>query len=533
MNFKATYHTYKSTDSFSKLVTDYLDDVAELKNYYTHRPDVEGIKNAIDIKSKDAINRKLLVEELKNQYNGTKTSQKVFDNIDALLNENCFTVCTAHQPNIFTGHLYFVYKILHAIKLADELNEKIEGKHFVPVYYMGSEDADLDELGQVVVNSVHYKWNTNQKGAVGRMLIDEPFLKLIDDIERQLMSDTFGAEIVEVLRCSYSKGKLLSVATFEFVNFLFNKYGLVVLLPDNPAFKAIFKENIKKELLEKHSAKIVASAIKDFPKQYKIQTGGREINLFYLKDDIRQRIEHIDGNYKVVNTDIIFTEAEIIKEVDAFPERFSPNVILRPLYQEMILPNVAFIGGGGELAYWLELKSLFDSAHIAFPVLMLRNSFTIIKSKTSQSIASLGLSVEDLFHPIQFIQEKYVKTNSTNKLLLDDEKKSLRELYDNIQNTAVTVDITLQKHVASLYVNSLQKLEALEKKMLRAEKKRNEFALIKIEKIKNEIYPTGNLQERVENMLQYYAGVGISFFDVILEFSHGCKQKFVVIEVND
>ena len=363
-------------------MVDYIAGNEKIRDYYSHRPDIDGIKLAIADKKKSTLNRELLHSELVKQYRGLVTSDKVSNNIVSLLNENTFTICTAHQPNIFTGHLYFIYKIVHAIKLADELNDTLKEDHFVPVYYMGSEDADLNELGEVTIDGEKHQWQTTQKGAVGRMKIDNAFLSLIENISLQLSNSLYGAEVMDRVRNIYTLDKTIQQATFELVNELFSNYGLIVFIPDNFLFKKACTSVFKKELTEQFSHKIIADTVAVFPSEYKIQASGRPLNLFYLKDDIRDRIEKSEQGFLVRHTNIQFTEKEILNELALFPDRFSPNVILRPLMQEILLPNVAFIGGGGELAYWLELKKIFDIVKTPFPVLILRNSFAIIDANT-------------------------------------------------------------------------------------------------------------------------------------------------------
>ena len=529
MNFSATYHSYKSTNAFSKLAIDYIDDEPSLQKFYNHKPDINGIKSAIDLRRKISTNRQLLVNELEKQYQTINTSNKVKENISALLDGNTFTICTAHQPSIFTGHLYFIYKIIHAIKLADELNETITGTHFVPVYYMGSEDADLEELGHVNVNGVQHKWQTSQKGAVGRMKVDKSFLILMDDIEKQLMAEPFGVEIISSIKSIYTEGKTIEQATFEFVNSLFESFGLIILMPDNSSFKNEFTEIVKDELLNQHSHKIVAETISSLPSSYKIQTSGREINLFYLKDDLRERIEFINDEFIIVNTAIKFTKNEILEEVNNYPERFSANVILRPLFQEMLLPNIAFIGGGGELAYWMELKTLFDFYKIPYPVLILRNSFSVIEKRIADKIKKLNLSASDFFLPSNKIHEKLAIANAKTKIGLEEERIALEQLYVTISKAAANVDGTLQNHSQALYAKSLKGILALEKKMLKAEKKKSLVALSQIEKIKNSLYPSAVLQERTDNLLLYSAKYGASFISGVYKHSKSLQQEFCVI----
>ena len=530
MSFTAKYIPYKDTGAFSQLVLDYLEDADRLRPFHNGQYGIDGIRKNIESRNGFPVNRNLLVDVLRKQYQATETSALVTANIDSLAQTNTYTVCTAHQPNIFTGHLYFIYKILHAIKLADELNTAIPENHFVPVYYMGSEDADLDELGTVTVNGKEYKWETKQKGAVGRMLVDQAFISLINELDGQLSVEQYGTEIISLLRKCYSINKTIEQATFELVNTLFAEFGLVVLLPDNASFKSAFIPVIKKELNERFSHKLVKETIAVLPQEYKVQVNGREINMFYLEGDLRERIEVKDDGYTVVNTMLFFTESEMESEIAQRPERFSPNVILRPVYQEMLLPNVAFIGGGGELAYWLELKKVFEAVSVPFPVLVLRNSFMIIPADVARKISAMRLQPEDFFVPANDIFEALVKKESELDLHLEAEKESLVNLYEKIKDAATAVDFTLQRHVEALKVQALKKIDKLEKKIFRAEKKKFEVQLKQAGKIKEALFPGGTLQERVDNLLPFYATWGSGFIRKLLDNSGSFEQQFCILE---
>ncbi len=531
MQFSSSYHSYQSTGLYSKLVTDYIAIDEKLKKYFSYNADNEGIVKSIENRKGYENNRGLLVEGLQEMYSSVSISDKVSRNIQSLLSENTFTVCTAHQPNIFTGHMYFIYKIIHAIKLADELNEKYPDLHFVPVYFMGSEDADLDELGEVVVDGKKYNWQTTQKGAVGRMKVDAQFISLIDELEKQLEGRKCTEEIISKIRSAYTINKNIDKSTFEFVNQLFGEYGLVVFIPDNARFKNECKSIFKQELEQQFSSKILAETLKDFPGEYKIQTKGRDINLFYLQENSRERIEKKGTGFSVANTNLSFTHQELLNELDQFPERFSPNVILRPLVQELLLPNVAFIGGGGELAYWLELKKIFEAASVHYPVLVVRNSFILIDAKTTSEIDKLSLQPEDFFKSVLDISNKYIIKFSSHQLLLEEEKTKMLALYDQIAQVVGTTDITLAEHTSALKTKAISLLEELEKKQMRAERRKVENAAHKIEKIKNTLFPGGVLQERVENVLAFYATYGENFIENIYLHSKSIEQQFCVLEI--
>ncbi len=529
METNCTYLSYDQTNYFSNIVVDYINADQKLQPFYKYPVSIEGIKQSIDPRRSFSQQRETLVQELNRQYDGIPQSAKLSANIQSLLQPNTFTITTAHQPNIFTGPLYFIYKLLHVIKIADELNKQLNGYHFVPVYYMGSEDADLDELGSITVDGVQYNWQTRQTGAVGRMKVDKPFISLIDAMYGQLGVLPYGDEIIQLFKKIYTIGKTIQQATLELVNHLFGEYGLVILIPDSASLKKLFQPVIEKELKDRFSHKAVTATLTELEKHYKVQAEGRPLNLFYLLDDKRERIELRGTKYEVRSLELSFTEEEILKELNEHPERFSPNVILRGAFQETILPNVAFIGGGGELAYWLELKNVFKAANIPYPVLVMRNSFLIVERRYEQIIYNLGLQLEDMFHPEYELMNKIVANRTGDKVRLNGELQKVEDLYKEIMEIASHVDTTLQEHVTALKTKAVNRLCELEKKILRAEKRKYQTELHQIQKIKSVLFPHNSLQERVENISIFYAKYGKEFIDMLLKNSTAFRHEFAIL----
>ncbi len=533
MNFTSTQIPYSKTNKFSEIVIDYISNIPLLKPFYSHFPNLEGIEKAIEERNKFPTDRSLLVNHLKNQYNNLEINSKVSSNIDSLESNNTFTICTAHQPNIFTGHLYFIYKIVHAIKLADYLNENFPKQKFVPVFYVGSEDADLEELGEVSVNGKKYEWKTEQSGAVGRMKVDKSLLNIIDSIANQVEVLPFGKEIMQKVRSAYTLDELIERATLKFVNELFGEYGLIILLPDNADLKKSFAPILKNELENKFSADKVTETIKRFPEKYKIQTAGRDINLFYLLDNTRERIEAEGDSFVIANSELKFSKNEMQEELKSHPERFSPNVVLRPVFQEWILPNVAFIGGGGELAYWLELKSVFEESKVPMPVLVLRNSYLILKRKHVERLKKMSFEPEDLFEDTQYLIKDVVLQLTEYSLSLESEIKELKKLYKNIEQKSGMVDSTLINHTNALFQKAEDKLLKLEKKMVRAEKRKHSNQIQQITDLKNEVFPNDNLQERVDNLIPFYALYGKNFIKAIYENALELDSEFTIMQAEE
>jgi len=363
------------------------------------------------------------------------------------------------------------------------------------------------------------------------MKVDKALIKLIDGIAGQVLIHPFGATIIDTMKACYKEGVTIEQATFKLVNELFKDFGVLVVLPDNADLKKLFIPVVEKELQEAFSHQQVTATVAQFPAAYKVQASGRELNLFYLKDNRRDRIEVERTKYKVHDTAIVFSKDEILEELHKYPERFSANVILRPVFQELILPNIAFIGGGGEIAYWLELKKVFEAVDVPYPVLVLRNSFMIVEKEYSEKSNRLGFTISDLFKTEQELLNTFVQRESSLQLSLDKERQTLLDAYEKLKTVAGAVDITLAKHTEALQVQALKKITALEKKMLRAEKKKFEAQQRQLHKLKTVLFPNNNLQERIENVIPFYAKWGDDFIKTLYENSLALQQQFVILEV--
>ncbi len=526
-----SYLPYKETGYFSHLVNDYLIGNEHINPFSNYQPDAAGLAAAIEERCNYPVNRQLLVATLKKQYAQLPPNQKTEENIHSLLRESTFTVCTAHQPNLLTGYLYFIYKILHAIKMAEELNKLHPGNFFVPVYYMGSEDNDIEELGQFSFRGEKYVWDGDgQHGAVGRMKTKE--LKNL----LHTLFNTFGPpgkncdDLQTLVTDAYLQHRTVAEATQYLVHELFGRFGLIILNPDDTAFKASFSSVMRDELLNKQSYTIVSTQIEKLAVHYKIQAHPRELNLFYLADNLRERIEKRGDRWSVVNTDIQWDQAGILDELDQHPERFSPNVVLRGLFQETILPNVAFIGGGAEVAYWLQLKTLFEHYKVFYPCIYLRQSVLWITEKNARLRKQLDFSIRDIFKPELDLARCYIQAHTTTEWHTDEETKAIETIFNSLKEKATTLDPTLAGSAEAVMTRMKYQLTLLEKKMLRAEKKKMQTEVLRIERLKRSLFPGNSLQERVENFSEYYLEYGPGFFDVIKDGINALDRNFLVIE---
>lgn len=524
--------TLQESHRFTKLILDFVSENPKLESFYGLYHRKENYLKQIEHRKTIPVNRDLLTESLLRQYGKLENiDDSVLRNIESLRRENCFTVTTGHQLNIFTGPLYFVYKILHTIKLADELNATYPEFEFVPIYWMNSEDHDIDEVGQFKLFGQKYVWETKQTGATGRMNPNElvQFCETLNDV---FSNNEPVKEIIEVFNKAYSKFDNLADATRCFANELFGSKGLVIIDSDDSALKATFSHILKQDILENEPYEVVSSTNeKLISADYSTQVNPREINSFYLENGIRNRIIKTDSDYRVLNTEIRFTQYELVQEIDNHPERFSPNVVLRPLFQEFVLPNLTYVGGAGELSYWLQYKTYFSQFEVSFPMLCLRNHFLILNQQQVNRLQESKLIAQDLFGGIDDVVKKYVLNSSSAEVEIDKELELSEKLFENLKSKAEFIDASLVASVESEQVRFEKALNNWKGRFTRSLKQQNEVAVNRLKKLHSKLFPEGYLQERYTNFLEVYAQNPEQFFEIVYNEIRPFETEFLIAEI--
>ena len=525
--------TYQNSGYFSKLIVDYLDQKAELKPLYNRFPTLENFNLQIEEKSKNfpIENREILAKALLNQYKKFETSEATLANIELLKHSKTFTITTGHQLNLFTGPLYFLYKIVSVINLTKELKTAYPNHNFVPIYWMATEDHDFDEINYFTLKGKKIQWKKESQGPVGR-LNTSGLEEVFKQFSTELGLGNNANYLRELFKKSYLEHENLADATRYLANELFKNEGLVILDGDDLELKKLFIPYAKEELLQQTSFKKVNETL-PLLKEYNVQVNPREINLFYIQDDLRERIVFEDGNYKINNTQLSFSESEILTELENNPKNFSPNVILRPLYQEVILPNLCYIGGGGELAYWLELKSNFEANNITFPILLLRNSALVATKKQVEKLEKLELNWSDVFQNQQTLVNEKTKEFSNFTIDFSEQKAFLKNQFEALYTIANKTDKSFLGAVKAQEVKQLKGLENLEKKLLKAEKRIHTEKLERIIKLQNELFPNQSLQERKSNFADFHSETGNleAFFSLLYADLQPLKQNFSLVVV--
>ena len=484
------------TKAFSSFFLDYIQQKETLKPFYNRFPLPANFKEQITEKSTafPALHRERLVSSLQKQYASLTVSDSVSRNISAFAQPDTFAVTTGHQLNIFTGPLYFIYKIVTVINACKRLKKDYPDYNFVPVYWMASEDHDYDEIKYFRLYGKKYVWETSQSGAVGRFVTN--------DIKR-LLEEVPGD--ISIFREAYTKNKTLAGAVRHYVNSLFGRDGLVVIDGDDRQLKALFTPVIEDDIFNGTTLPLVSDTNKRLAGLgYKTQVFCRDINFFYLDAGIRARIEKSGDRFIVVETDLSFSESELRSLAKHEPEKFSPNVILRPLYQEWILPNLAYVGGPAENIYWLQLKNVFDQYKVPFPMLMPRNFAAIIDHTVHRKLEKTGLDFSCYFEEKNYLFNHWMLKNSKKDLTVGSERSTIREIYSQLKQRAESIDKTLGPFAGAEGTRVMNGLEKIERKLLRAEKRLHTEKLRQIEAVKEALFPNGSLQERVDNFLNFY-----------------------------
>ena len=527
------YIPFKETGYFSEFITDYLSQKAELRCLYHRFPLATNFPAQIKEKQAhySAENRNILAQALERQYKNLSISKETYQNIEALRQENTFTITTGHQLSLFTGPLYFIYKIVTTIVSCQQLKKLYPQYNFVPIYWMATEDHDFEEINHFSFRGQKLSWHAEQSGMVGDFSTEG--LERISHILKVLLGKSHqGQYLASLFERAYERHKTLASATRYLVNELFTPYGLVIIDGNDKSLKELLVPYFKRELLENASHKEVEKTlayIKSVNKNYPEQVHPREINIFYVKDGIRERIVKDEQGYTVLNTSIRFSEEEILRHLECFPEYFSPNVILRPLYQEVILPNLAYIGGGGEIAYWLELKDMFAQYKVPFPMLMLRNSVLLISEAQEKKLHKLGLTHHDIFLKNNILENKITQRLSEYPIDFSAQRACLQEHFAQLHRIAAHTDKSFLGAVKAQEAKQLKGLDNLEKRLLKAQKKKYRETLDRVIDLRVSLFPKESLQERVDNFSEYMIESQGQFINTLVKHLSPFDFRFVIL----
>lgn len=400
---------------------------------------------------------------------------------------------------------------------------------------MATEDHDFDEINYFNFQGKKLQWSHDKPkgGAVGH-LSTEGLNEVFETFKGQIGHSANADMLRDLFRKAYLEHDNLTDATRYLANELFKKEGLVIVDGDDSRLKRLLVPFVKKDIFDSIGYTSVSQTIANLntlDTNYGIQVNPREINYFYLKDGLRERIVEQDGTFFINDTDLRFTKEELKHELQTYPERFSPNVIARPLYQEVVLPNLCYIGGGGEIAYWLELKSMFAAMHVPLPILLLRNSALVITAKQLKKLQRMNLSIPDIFLKRSSFINKKIREISNIDIDFSPQKEVLEKQFKFLRELAKQTDPSFIGAVKAQEVKQKKGLDNLEKRLLRAQKRKLEDHVLRMTEIQNELFPNQALQERMLNFSELYLELGEQLIPLLLEALNPLQLEFSVIKV--
>lgn len=498
-------HEEKLGQYYPKAVFDYLQKSASLTPFYENYADLDGYGETINNRRFSEENRKVLHKILTAQYGALLDGSDgvaVKQNVDALLNDTTFTVTTGQQIHIYLGPLYVTYKILTTIARCCWLEENFKGRKFVPVFWMATEDHDFEEISHLNLYNREFRWPQTEgfTGAVGRLSPDT-INNLEADVAALVQNDEGAKKLLAMFTDAYAKYPTLADATRAVVHQLFGHTGLVVIDADDKELKKQFIPYIKDDIFKGQNVGVVSKTSEQLGQNYKTQIHPRDINFFYLTDTSRNRIVKESNTFKVLDTNVEFDETALMNEIDNNPEKFSPNVIMRPLYQEVILPNLAYVGGPAEVNYWFQLKEMFGVNGIQFPILELRKSLIVLNEKTVDKITSIGFEPGDFLTDEKELEAAFLAKNTVESLDLSAHYKTIAAELETIKSASLAVDANLKPFIEGEFKRITETFEKLDNKLEKVSKRSVEGQLKVIETVKSKFFKPGALSERVDTIL--------------------------------
>lgn len=517
----------ETTNRFSKISNDFIYQPHLFKEFTQQLNTSEFILEKNDFFNPDK--RKSLCSVLRSQYQqaGILNDQNS-SLLERLEKPHCFTVTTGHQLAPYGGPLFFVYKIIHTINLAKKLNAQYTAYDFLPVFWMASEDHDFQEIQGLNLFNDTLTWESEQTGAVGRFSLNDfqPFkAAMLKKFENDANTSAWLASF-------YAPEDNLAAATLKFVDDLFKGEDLIIINGDDQKLKAQFSEIMALELKDGFSQEAVNQQTQELEALgFQGQVNARAVNLFYLENDERQRIVKDGDVFQIGHRN--YSQEEIQEKLQKNPENFSPNVILRPLYQEFILPNICYIGGGGEIAYWLQLKGVFDKVKLPFPHLQIRNSLQLIDYPLFSKIEKLELDITELFGDLEWIKKERILNMHQDDLQFDEIQEVAESLKNKLTGLIVEVDQGLKNYGLSEAAKIEKQIQQVAQKLIRHKKKQEESTMKQIDNVHAKFFPNNGLQERQDSLLEWIGKWGLDKLMGVLIANINPNEKDFILLIDD
>jgi bacillithiol biosynthesis cysteine-adding enzyme BshC len=435
-------------------------------------------------------------------------------NVEALRDPETIAITTGQQVGLFTGPLYTIYKTITTLQLAEEWAEQT-GRPVVPVFWVEGEDHDFEEIATAhvlrrnEVDALAYEPGVpDNPGAVGRLALTDAIDDVLDRLDDALPPSDFKPAVMERVRAAYRPGTALEDAFAHLLRALFEDEGLVFMNPDDARLKALARPLFRREVEdpEAPAARIEATSEALVEQGYHAQVHARPTNLFWLEADGRYPIDRADdGGFVLRHDGRRFSRSELLGRLDDAPERFSPNVVLRPLMQDLLLPTAAYVAGPGEVSYFAQYGDVYDWAGLDMPLIHPRASVSLVEGKVQKVLDKYDLSVCDFRAPLDALfQDVVVDTMEVDiDAVFQDATTQMHQALNALKPEVGAVDQTLTSSAEAARAAIVEEMEDLKQRTVRAEKRHHDEVRAQLRKAQVNLRPQGTLQERQINVLYY------------------------------
>jgi bacillithiol biosynthesis cysteine-adding enzyme BshC len=530
-------------DAFPDLFVDYCTDYDAVADFYAGDwQDPDARRTAADAAARRPADRDVLADVLLDQNERWGLGAATERHIETLRDPDSIAIVTGQQVGLFTGPLYTIYKTITTLQLAEEWAEHT-GRPVVPVFWVEGEDHDFEEIATAhvlhrnEVASLSYEPEVEDNpGAVGRLALTDAIHDVIDRLDEALPPSDFKPAVIERLRGAYQPGTRLEDAFAQLMRSLFRDEGLVFINPDDARLKALSRPLFRRELEEPTvpAAQIDATtqALRD--QGYHAQVTARPTNLFWLGNGGRRAIDvGDDGTFVLRGTDRTFSRADLLARLDDEPERFSPNVVLRPLMQDYLLPTAAYAAGPGEISYFAQYGGVYDWADLDMPLIHPRASVSLVEGKVQKVLDKYDRSVEAFGADLDALfQEVVVETMEVDvDAAFSDTVPQIHKAINALKPEVEAVDRTLGASAEATRAAIVDEMDKLKQKVVRAEKRQQDEVRAQLEKAQVNLRPRGTLQERMINVLYFLNKYSLGLIDDLQHQLHTDTSVHQVVEL--
>jgi bacillithiol synthase len=506
----------------TKLFSTFVEDYARVARYYEQPPTMAGVVAAARKIALAPQVRSGVVDVLREQNKAFGAGADTFRNLDRLAN-GAAAIVTGQQVGLFTGPAYSLYKAISAVKYAEEVSAK--DVDAVPVFWLATEDHDLAEVNHVVWNAggetglsqFELHGTEAESGRrVGEIILGPGIAALVGKASESLQGG-FAEEIGRALRESYTPEETYGSAFGKLMARLMAGRGIVFLDPLDERLHR-FSANVYRRALD--DADALRDALMTRSKELEnagfhaqVKVSGGSTLLFYNVDGRREAMRSRNGKFYAGHAS--FTLEELRAAIEKNPEAVTPNVLLRPIVQDTLLPTAAYIAGPAEIAYMAQAQVVYQKLLGRMPAILPRASFTIVDPLVAKKLGKFGFEIGDVFRGRQQLRSRMEQKALPRALArrFDAGEKALRRLLKSYRNPLKKLDQTLVDALEAGEQKMLHQFIKLKGKAGRAENMRRDV-LDRYEKLLlDALYPHRELQERSLSPLPWIAGYGPAFLD--------------------